>query len=138
MNRCFIFLLLIVTSALSAQTFSFYNDVLTWGFVPEWDDWETNSFRFDIDRSNWSAGVEYGILTDRDSSEAGSSRIDRLSFHSGYLFHLIPDRSVKLTVETGLSFEATRKYDVLSGGDWPDNLVTDKPWNYMLSLAVSL
>ncbi|MBB6480233.1 hypothetical protein [Spirochaeta isovalerica] len=124
MKRSLLILLLIFTgSILSAQIFSFYNDAFTWGFVPEWDDWETNSFRFDLDRERWSAGLEYGILTDRDETEAGSSRVDRLALSGAYAVPLMNHDGFSLVLETGLTFSLFGDffgYEVQGG--WHENV----------------
>lgn len=37
----------------------------------------------------------------------------------------------------GVTFDMSRKSDLLSGGNWPDHVPSDNPWNYRLSLTVS-
>jgi hypothetical protein len=54
----------------------FTNDGLGWGFIPEWDDYETYSMNARHDWENWNAAVTFLCYTDRAQTEAESSRID--------------------------------------------------------------
>ena len=110
-------------SCLFAQTFRFFNDALTWGFVPEWDDWETNLFSFSADIGRWDASLEYGILTDRDRETADSSRLDFIAFSGAYNFSFWKDSLVDFDLRTGLSakiFGDFYGYEVQTG--WHKNV----------------
>lgn len=63
---------------LSAQTFSFSNDALTWDFLPEWDDFLTYRFALESSFGNWNTSLAWNSCTDRALSPGEEGRIDVL------------------------------------------------------------
>lgn len=102
MKLYFLLLFSLTGLRLWAGSFLFTNDAFTWGFVPEWDDWETNAFSMEYDWGNWFAETRYSILTDRDDFEVDSSRIDGISFSGGYGAVLPIGKMGNLELYTGL------------------------------------
>jgi len=118
---------------LSCQTFSFTNDASTWGFLPEWDDFETNAFSVEYSISEWYGSVQYRIFTNRSESVLNSSRIDSLLFKT--LYNLDFDLTDLVTMNWGCGL-AVQFFGDLSGyeiqGGWHNNVLVRRgiPENY--------
>lgn len=127
----FLLLLCIVflnkTPFLSGQTLSFTNDAATWGFLPEWDDYETNSFALEYSRSQWSAELKYRIFTDRNTSDAESGRIDSLLLSSLYHIPIFKAENLQITMQTGLALQILGDFGgyALQGG-WHNSVLVER------------
>lgn len=80
MQKIYAFSILLIITFSALPLFSlemnFSNDGLGWGFMPEWDDYETYSFTVLHDVEAWSVDLNFLCYTDRARNESDSSRID--------------------------------------------------------------
>ncbi len=126
-NQFFLFLFIFLGFFLSAQTLSFTNDASTWVFLPEWDDYETNSFALDYSWSDWYTELQYRIFTDRNTSAADSGRIDSFLLSSLYNIPISSAGNIRINMKSGLALQLFGDYGgyKIQGG-WHNNVLVKR------------
>jgi len=78
-NRLILLISIFVTSvSLFGIEVNFFNDALCWGFMPEWDDYQTYSFNLHQNWINWESNFNYISYTNRTKKKENENRIDAI------------------------------------------------------------
>lgn len=121
-NISLILTYLLLSALLYGKSFHFANDGLSWGFIPEWDDWETNSFELDYEHFGWYGNLTYKILTDREITEIDSSRLDSLKISADYSEKVFSSNLFNLIASGGVAVELSGDfYGYEIQGGWHEN-----------------
>lgn len=86
---------------LFSQHFSFYNDGLGWGLIPEWDDYETYSFRSAWPLSPGAGELRYDAYTYRGQTAEQGRRIDGVTARFYLRGELETDMRLLLSARAG-------------------------------------
>ncbi len=136
MRKILLTLLLLITFSagpLFSLEMKFSNDGLGWGFMPEWDDYETYSMTVLQNFDDWETDLNFLCFTDRAEEEADSSRIDCVQIEAVIQQHLLVFDDIILDLKYGgivRSFNDWQGLFIQTGWHGSVEVLREVPVNY--------